>query len=108
MSEYNPDNWVVLKVKHPKLHYRVLAGWSGSYFTGDSWRINSGITRVDDDGDNYFFYGNTGSVYRCHKSSYGLRGNNAHIYEQLKNKYGGKIEMLDEGTNWLKFDWSPK
>ncbi len=50
--EYTPDSWVVLKVKAGKgtfPFYKVLAGWSGGYLSGDSWRINSGITRVEDD-----------------------------------------------------------
>ena len=60
MSEYLPDNWVVLKIKEGKLDsgfYKVLAGWSGGYLDGDSWRINSGITRVEDHETYYSFYG---------------------------------------------------
>ena len=51
MSNYKPDNWVVIKMDGDNPHYRVLAGWSGGYLHGDSWKINSGITRVEDDGD---------------------------------------------------------
>jgi len=47
---YNPDNWVVIKMNGDDPHYRVLAGWSGGYLDGDSWRMNSGITRVEDAG----------------------------------------------------------
>lgn len=43
MSNYRPDNWVVIKVKSDDPHYRVLAGWSDGYLDGDSWRMNSGI-----------------------------------------------------------------
>ena len=32
MNEYNPDNWVIIKIKGDDPHYRVLAGWSGGYF----------------------------------------------------------------------------
>ena len=51
---YTPDNWVVLKLKpgkgaHPI--YKVLAGWSGGYLDGDSWRMNSGISKVTENGD---------------------------------------------------------
>lgn len=47
MNEYTPDNWVVVFLNGDDPHYRVLVGWSGGYLTGDSWRMNSGITRVE-------------------------------------------------------------
>jgi hypothetical protein len=47
MSEYLPDNWVVLKINHEgKTLYKVLAGWIGGYLNGDSWRMNSGMNCV--------------------------------------------------------------
>jgi hypothetical protein len=48
MNEYTCDNWVVIKMKGDDTHYRVLAGWSGGYLDGDSWRMNSGITKVEE------------------------------------------------------------
>lgn len=105
MNFYVPDNWVVLFVKTPSPHYRILVGWSGGYTTGDSWRMNSGITSVEEDDIYYLFHGSTGSVYRCHKETYGLRTNNAYIWAQLQEKYGDKVSMLDEDTNWLAMDW---
>ena len=70
---YRPDNWVVLKFKGDDPHYRVLAGWSGGYTTGDSWRMNSGITGVNETEEYYYFSGSSGSEYRCSKGSYMLR-----------------------------------
>lgn len=102
---YTPDNWVILKIKIKNdTHYRVLAGWSGSYIYGSNWRMNSGITRVESEGDFLLIYGGSGSCYRCHKDTYGLRMNNAGIYNQLKEKYA--VEMLDENTDWegLKYE----
>ena len=29
MTEYNPYNWVIIKMKGDDPHYRVLGGWSG-------------------------------------------------------------------------------
>ena len=108
--EYTPDNWVVLKIKQGKLDsgfYKVLAGWSGGYLSGDSWRMNSGVTEVTEDGDYLLFHGYTGSVYRCHKGSYGLRMNNAGVYNQLKENEGfeGQVTLMDEDTNWLEVKW---
>ena len=108
MSEYCPDNWVVIFLDGDGPHYRILAGWSGGYLSGDSWRMNSGIVRVEETETSYDFYGSSGSCYSCGKNSYGLRMNNAYIWSQLEEKYGDKVQMLDEDTNWLEIDWNAK
>lgn len=104
-ADYYPDNWVVIKVMIGKPHYRVLAGWSGGYLTGDSWRMNSGITRVEEDEDYFYFYGSSGSCYAGRKDQYCLRMNNAYIWEGLQKDYGDKVEMLSGETEWMKMDW---
>ena len=104
-NQYQPDNWVVIYIKNNEPHYRVLAGWSGSYTYGSSWRMNSGITSAAMDGDYFLFYGETGSVYRCHKDSYCLRMNNAYIWQRLKELHGSAVDLMDENTDWLKVDW---
>jgi hypothetical protein len=103
----NPDNWVVFKIKGDDPHYRILAGWSGGYTTGDSWRMNSGITKVEEfvDDGYYNFTGSSGSTYRCGKKSYTLRMNNAHIWEKLKVLHGDKVELMPEETDWINMDW---
>lgn len=103
MSEYLPDNWVVLKINHKgKTLYKVLAGWSGGYLDGDSWRMNSGITRVEDHETYYSFYGYSGSVYKVWKGQYCLRMNNAGIYNKLKEQFGDAVELMPEDTNWME------
>ena len=105
MSNYFPDNWVVIKLKGDDPHYRVLAGWFGGYTTGDSWRMNSGITKVEENDRTYYFSGSSGSIYACDKQSYGLRMNNAYIWNKLQELHGDKVEMMDEDTDWLSLDW---
>jgi hypothetical protein len=102
---YEPDNWVVIKVKGKDPHYRVLAGFSGGYLYGDSWRMNSGITKIEEDNKAYYFSGSSGSTYRCGKQSYGLRMNNAYAWEDLSNRYGDMVEMLPEDTDWMEIEW---
>jgi hypothetical protein len=104
-SAYFPDNWVVIKLKGDDPHYKILAGWSGGYTQGDSWRMNSGITRVEVDEQYFYFYGSSGSCYRCHKEAYGIRMNNAEIWNLLKQKYEDKVELMPEDTDWLSRDW---
>ena len=106
MSEYLPDNWVVLKITYKnKTVYKVLAGWSGGYLDGDSWRMNSGITRVEDHETYYSFFGYSRSVYKVGKQSYGLRMNNAGVYNHWKEKHGDAIEMMPEDTDWMNMEW---
>lgn len=101
MSEYTPDNWVIIKINNKdKPLYKVLAGWSGGYLDGDSWRMNSGITEVKVIGDYIEFWGYTGSCYTCHKNAYGLRMNNAGVWKQLQEKFGDMVELLPDNTDW--------
>ena len=102
---YIPDKWVIIKIKGEDPHYRVLAGWSGGYTTGDSWRMNSGITKVEFRHDQYIFYGSSGSQYICHKDAYGLRKNNWHAWHAPQAQHGDKVEMMKENNDWLKMDW---
>lgn len=104
-QNYFPDNWVVIKIKGDDPHYRVLAGWSGGYLDGDSWRMNSGVTKVTSEGNHFKFWGSSGSCYVCHKDSYMLRMNNAYIWTQLQENHGDKVEMMPEDTDWLTVDW---
>jgi hypothetical protein len=101
VSRRFPDNWVILRCSFDKLTYKVLAGWSGGYTESDCWQINSGIVKVEIEGDYFVFHGVSGSTYLCHKSSYGLRMNNAGIYKKLVDDYP-EVTMLDENTDWAK------
>jgi len=105
MSDYTCDNWVVIKMKGDDPHYRLLVGTSGGYLDGDSWRMNSGITGVEKQAYLYGFYGSSGSVYWCHQGGYGLRMNNAGVYNQLKERFGDTVELMPEDTDWMNMDW---
>ena len=49
---YSPTNWQVIKVTPKDVtqvpHYRILAGWNGSYTYGSSWKLSSGIEAIID------------------------------------------------------------
>ena len=94
---HTPDNWVILEItpSNEETFYKILAGWSGGYLTGDSWRMNSGIAKVEEDGDYINFIGESGSVYSCHKESEMLRMNCAGIYEQMKKQFGDAVNLID-------------
>ena len=105
-NAYTFDNWVVIFFNGGDPHYRILTGTSGGYTTGSSWRMNSGITRVEEDSDYFYFFGSSGSCYAARKGSYCLRMNNAYIWDQLKELHGDKVKLMDENTDWMNMDWS--
>ena len=99
-NTYTPDRWVVLKIG---TMYKVLAGWSGGYLDGDYWRLNSGITKVEQEGDYWLFHGNSGSIYKCHKGGDGFTSLSGQVYMQLVDSYGkDSIKLMDEETEWDK------
>jgi len=69
MSEYTPDVWVIVEVNSKEPHHRVLAGWYGGFAGADSWKMNSGISRIVELGDCYEVHGFSGSIYYCGKRS---------------------------------------
>jgi hypothetical protein len=110
MSDYNPDKWVVVKITGkdtPPVH-KVFACWSGGYLDGDSWKLNSGIIKVTDKDDYFFFDGSSGSTYACRKGSYGTNIYGHGILNNLIDrieKIDGKVEILPEETNWLEINY---
>ena len=66
--------------------------------------MNSGVAKVEDNGDSYLFHGYSGSIYKCNKESYGLRMNNAHIWSELKGTYPNNVELMED-MNWLDMKW---
>ena len=68
-----PQRWVIVAFeKEKEKYYKVFGSWAGGYLDGDSWRMNSGITKVEEDDSHLYFYGLSGSCYKCHKDGYGI------------------------------------
>jgi len=112
MSDYIPDRWVVVKISgyedRSKPVYKVFACWYGGYAGSDSWKLNSGITKVTLEGNVYSFEGSSGSVYECHKDSYGYNMYGGSVLNNMIEKskeHGIEIEVLPENTNWLEIDY---
>lgn len=105
MEEYKPDSWVVIKMTHKgETFYKVLGGWAGGYTQGSSWRLNSGIDRVEVLDDRYKFHGASGSVYTVHKEGYGLKMSIAGIWAQMKERFPDQVELLED-RDWSTMEW---
>ena len=99
MNIYNPDKWVIIKFTLPnETTYKVLGSWSGGYLDGDSYRMNSGIVGVRQEGDYYFFIGGSGSEYKCHKDAYGMHSYSVGIFDGILERakeHEWEVELLD-------------
>lgn len=102
---HNPDKWLIVKIDGDDPHYRVFGTWTGGYLDPDTWRMNSGIVRTEDDGDFYLFYGASGSVYRCHKEMYGSTAFGWGVMNTYLEHHKGKISIVDRDTVWKDMDW---
>jgi len=93
-----PNSWVIIEVNHEgKQFQKILSGWSGGYLYGDSWRMSSPIKNLEIDIDSEWIIATTesGSTYRLLKESQGLRMSNAGIWNQLKEKFGDAVEIVE-------------
>jgi hypothetical protein len=110
MSEYTPDKWVVIKIEGPDipLTYKVFACWYGGYLGSNSWKLNSGITKVTKDGKFYLFEGYSGSVYKCGEGLQGLHMYGNGVLNDIifkAKEIGTTVEIMPEDTNWLELKY---
>jgi len=102
-----PEKWTILKITHNgNTHYKVFGSWAGGYLDGDRWKLNSGISLVEEDENNYYFYGHSGSCYQCYKNLYGVATSyTLSIMDSLiekGNMHGAQIKSMDKDTNWIE------
>jgi len=110
MNDYCPDRWLMVRVTENKtgnVHYRVFGSWSGGYLDGDSWRLNSGVERIEVHGNKYHFIGSSGSTYICHKDMYGSSAYNYGALKSIieKSKNYGTIEELPADTDFVSMEY---
>lgn len=109
MSTYNPSRWMVVSITHDsKTHYRVFGTWSGGYLHGDSWKLNSGITKATLIDGAYHFEGSSGSVYICRETSYGSTAYGWGVIDSMIKQSAENntlIQILEEDTNWLELNY---
>ena len=94
---YFPDRWVVVKITSVEhgTHYRVFGGWYGGFAGADSWKMNSGITKIDEYENHYDFHGESGSVYSCNKHAYGMTNYMAQVYMSAKDQFEGTDDSIE-------------
>lgn len=71
---YHPEAYRWLSIKQPddSIVVKVFASWTGSYLHGDSWKLNSGCLRIEDNEDELIVHGYSGSIYILNKNDEGM------------------------------------
>jgi hypothetical protein len=71
--------------------------------------MNSGITKVTENTDYYFFEGSSGSTYMCRKGCYGASGYGSNVLSNLIKKSaetGTLIAVLEENVNVMELEYA--
>ena len=112
MNEYKPDYWQVIKITSTegRVLYKVFATWCGGYLDGDSWRMNSGITAVEEDGDYLIFHGTSGSKYNVVNSDRAYRTTmySQSVLDSMIQRchlIGASMELLPFDTDFKEIDY---
>ena len=106
---YTPDRWVIITFDGSGVKeriFKVFASWGGSYTTGQSWRMNSGITKIVDHDTYYSVEGHSGSVYNCRKDCVGTFAYTDSVLgsyvAQSNDKISVRICPIEEAIEFLK------
>ena len=103
---YIPEEWILVEIKSDTPHYRVFGSWRGGYLSGDSWRMNSGVTSVSKEGDYFLFNGVSGSIYKCHKETYGISSpHNCGVLANYKAQGKNIFKLITKIPKVMEIGW---
>ena len=104
MYKYAPDAWVIVKVHDT---HKVLAGFYGGYVHGDSWRLSSGITRIEETETHWLIHNVSGSIYCCHKEQERLTTLTGSILQRIVDAGVGAEKVLFEDIRGMYEQTNP-
>lgn len=97
---YTPDGYAVIRIQtygSDDFIMKVFGSWSGGYLSGDSWRLNSGIIDIKDEGDYYLVTGFSGNQYRLSKTTNYIRPYNKSVLGDMiaeLRSYSHRVELI--------------
>lgn len=95
MTTYYPDKWAIIKIVVKETNetlYKVMGSWYGGFAGSNSWKINSGIDKIDKIDGCFHYHGYSGSTYVCHESSYGMSMYTEGVYHSYRT------QLLEDGS----------
>ena len=104
---YYPEayRWLAITQSDNSVVIKVFASWTGSYLYGDSWKLNSGCLRIEENEDELVVHGYSGSVYILNKYNQGrLTSFTASILDDMLTRLDGigKLVSYDEVKEIIK------
>jgi hypothetical protein len=102
-----PDRWILIRMSRAgDVYHKIFGSWAGGYLDGDRWKMNSGISSVEEDDDFYYFTGYSGSCYKCHKKCYGVMTSYSQaVLDNLIDKaseIAASVSVLVDDTNFME------
>lgn len=102
---YKPDSWQMLLINNEIV--KVFACWRGGYASGDSWRCNSGCTKIVEKEEGYLVNGYSGSAYVLIKGANRLSSYGNTILAEIIGELGSyghtvKIISIEEAIKFLE------
>lgn len=93
-----PDRWVVVELADSTESVKkVFCGGYGGYGGSDTWKMSSQIEEIIRYDDRIEFRNNSGSVYRCYYTCYGMSGYMSSIFSHFESQQDKiTIKVLDE------------
>jgi len=97
---YSPTGYHFLKIPSTKepsgFIYKIMGSWDGSYLSGESWRVSSGISKIEDKGSHLYVQGFSGSIYVVRKQGRGLNVYAMGVLQEVLSKAKGIISISTE------------
>ena len=78
---YHTYNWVIVEVTYEGETYYKLLSQVGIGL--NDWRINSGIAKIEEVGNDLLIYGSSGSCYVCDKAEEGVSRTTQHVLDKI-------------------------
>lgn len=97
---YVPDSWRVILVNNTDV--KIFASWSGSFLSGDAYRINSGTESIVEKECHYLIYGFSGSIYKLNKSAGHMNAYCQSVLNQILENDLIKEISIQEAIEFLK------
>jgi hypothetical protein len=103
MRLYYPDVWKIIKIeKDGETVYKVLAEFKGGYLDGDSWRMSSGVLRVEENDRAFEVVNHSGSVYVCVKGKESFGSLTSGIFENYSKQLKSNKDVTFNKTTMNK------
>ncbi len=105
-----PDKWLMVKItmiETDEVLYKIFASWYGGFMGSNSWRMNSGVTKVTEDDKFFYFAGHSGSLYQCDKQSYGANWFCQGVLNDYieRSKHLADIQILPDNTKFMEINY---